>query len=197
MIKFWFSPNLRQIIEYQAIFYRKRIRVFLQFHPQYKNKTNPEIRLKKSDFSIEIDLAIVLERLSVQENRPVDAAQQLASYSPRFLHSESFSEPDALTRVVWIINLASEAGAISGADLSGCHGLTCPRALTHLILGRISCPKQQWNRENISDAKTIVRKSVSGNSKSVRRTKWQADFQSLDSHWNSRTQHNDNYVRTI
>lgn len=135
--------------------------MFLHFHPQYKNKTNLEIRLKKSYFSIEIDLAIRLEQWSLQENPSLDAAQHLRSYSPWRLHEDAFSGSDALIRAVWIKILASEAGAVSAADPPGCHGLTCPRALAHRILDPVSSPIQQWNRENISNAMIIVRQSVS------------------------------------
>jgi hypothetical protein len=67
----------------------------LQFHQKDKNKTDPEIRLKKSDFSIEIDLAPILERQSAPENGWLDAAQQVATnpYCPSY--TESFSESNA------------------------------------------------------------------------------------------------------
>jgi len=102
----------------------------LQFHQKYKNKTDPEIRLKKSAFSIDFDLAPILGRQSTPEIGWRDAAQQVGSrlYCP--LHAESFFGSDAPIRVVRFQLLASEARAVFGADPFGLHGLTCPWALS-------------------------------------------------------------------
>jgi hypothetical protein len=74
----------------------KTIPVFLRFQQKYKYKTGPEIRLKKSDFSIEIDLAPILKRQSAPENGWMDAAQQVATHPHCPLNTESFSESNAL-----------------------------------------------------------------------------------------------------
>ena len=102
LIKFWFSPDLRQIIEYQAIFYPQRFLFFAIPLGIQKQKQTPKSDWKNLYFSIEIDLAPWLERQSAPENGPLDAAQQITSYPHRPWHEESFSGPDTLTGTVWI-----------------------------------------------------------------------------------------------
>ena len=120
------------------------------------------------------------------------------SYPPRPLHAESFSGPDALIRRCLNRNLASEAGAIFGADPSGLHGLTCPWALSSSDIGPKIFPdtaiepgKHFLCNDHCQTAVSEIPKSV------IRTNKVTSHFQPLDSDWNSRTQRNDNYVRPI
>ena len=72
--------------------------------------------------------------------------------------------------------------------------------LAHWLLIRTSTPVRQSNRENISYVMRVVRQPFSKSISpwdGLSHNKSTARIQTLDSDWNSRTQCNDNYVRTI
>ena len=160
MIKFWFPPDLRQIIEYQANFYPKRLG-FFYISSAIQKQNKPRNQIEKILFLHRDRLSDPIGTAIAPENASLDAAQHIRSYPHWPLHEDSFSGPDALIGTVWIESHASEAGADFAADPPGLHGLTCPRAFAHQILVRRYSPIQQWNRENFSYALIIVRQSVS------------------------------------
>ena len=195
MIKFWFPPDLRQIIEYQANIYPKRSMLFYISIRNTKTKQTLKSDWKNLISPSNQTLTIQLEQLSLQEN-----ARLMPRNTFDHTHFDDCMKMHFLdqTRLsaVWIKILASEAGAVSAADPPGCHGLTCPRALAHRYLSPIfpDTAMESGKHFQCNDhCQTVCFRKP----KSVIRTKWQAVFQLLESDWNSRTQHNDNYVRTI
>lgn len=200
LIKFWLYPDLGQIIEYQAIFYPKRFLFFCSSIGNAKTKHTP-----KSDWKYLISPSRSTYHPDWNGNRlrrtgrwtsrnKLSHHHIVRCMQNRFLDQTHLS---ALSESKVSHQKPEQTSVQTRSDFTDLH---VREPLAHRILARTSTPIRHSNRENMSYAMLKVRQLVSKSPSpwyGLSSNKSAAIFQVLDSHWNSRTKHNDNYVRTI